>query len=308
MMALLIGSCADDSQSRIDELEARIAEYQQQELARSQTLSDFHQTLDQYGNIQDSLRMYENRIDSLKAEIKNKRKATKEDNAALNAMLAQIDNYLAQNKELAQTINAKDFKGKNEKQIVNLLLKSLDDKEKQISMMKSEIENLNNEVKGLKVENSNLTASLNKSREDLANMSDQNNKLTAAAKRLNLSNLQVKLPQGLIGGDKKAKKIDNLNFCYTINYNENAGDQSVTIYVRVTDSKGILLRSSDSNQFFSDEGQIGYTIKKTVNYTGKTIDDCISWNPGKGTLKSGDYIATYYLDARKVDQKTFSLK
>ena len=309
-VVLIFLSCGNDNQNYIEELEKKIEEYEAKEVANNKIKTEFCAQLETFGTIQDSLRMYETKIDSLKAEIKSKRKASKADNEALNAMLAQIDNYLAKNKELAETLSTQDFKGKNEKQIIDLLLKSLDDKEKQITMMKSEIENLNKVVAGLKVANRNLSSDLSKSisaLEDKDKTIDEQNRQLATAKNLTLSNLNVKFPQGLLG-DKKAKKIDNMDFCFAINYNELAEAQTITIYVRVTDEKGNLLRSSDSNLFSSDEGQIGYTVKKTVKYTGRTLNDCINWNPGKGTLKAGNYIATYYIDSHKADQKSFSMK
>ena len=311
LLILVVSSCGNDNQSYIEELEKKIEEYEEREVSNNKIKTEFCAQLETFGNIQDSLRAYEGKIDSLKAVIKTNRRASKEDNEKLNAMLAQIDNYLTQNKELAASLNAKDFKGKDERQIIDLLMKSLSDKEKQIAMMKEEIDNLNQTVKGLTVANRKLNESLVESKnalEESSNIIDEQNRKLANAKNLTLSNLHVKLPQSSLGGDKKAKKIDNINFCFAINYNELADAQTVTIYIRVTNSKGELLGSSNSNLFDSEEGRIGYTIKKSVNYTGKTINDCITWNPEKKTLKSGDYIATYYINSHKADQKSFSMK
>ncbi len=311
LLILVVSSCGNDNQSYIEELEKKIEEYEEREVSNNKIKTEFCAQLETFGNIQDSLRLYEMQIDSLKHEIKSKRRASKEDNAALVAMLAQIDSFLAKNKELAETLNAKDFKGKDEKQIINLLLKSIDDKQKQIAMMKNEIENLNKEVAGLKVANRNLTSDLNKSMsalEDRDRTIEEQSRQISTAKNLTLSNLNIKLPQGTFRNDKKAKNIDNINFCFAINYNELADAQTVTIYVRVTDASGQLLGASSRNLFDTDEGRISYTIKKSVNYTGKTVNDCITWNLDKKTLKSGNYIATYYINSHKADEKSFSIK
>ena len=306
--ALILSSCVNDNQSYIEELEKKIEEYEAKEVANNKLKTDFCAQLETFGNIQDSIRMYVARIDSLKAVIKTKRKASNEDNAALNNMLAQIDSYLAKNKELASTLNTKDFRGKDEKQIIALLLQTIEDKEQQIASMKAEIEDLNNQVAGLQVANRTLTASLSKSQDAI---NDRDNVIDAQNRELSsltLSNLAVIFPKGLLGNDRKAKKIDYLGFGFTLNKNSRANNQSVTIYVRVTNASGQLLRSSDNNLFDSEEGRIGYTVKKNINYNGATVNDCIDWNMSKGTLQSGEYIATFYMDSRKIDQKTFSLK
>lgn len=304
---MVLSSCANDNQSYIEELEKKIEEYEAKEIANNKLKSEFCAQLETFGNTQDSLHILEGRIDSLKAVIKSKRKASAEDNASLNAMLAQIDSYLAKNKDLASTLNKKDFRGKDEKQIVALLLKSLEDKERQIAMMKDEIENLNTQVAGLTVANRNLSASLSKSKDALHERDNTINAQNRELSSLTLTNLSVNFPKGLLGNDRKAKKIDYLGFCFTINKNNRAVNQSVTVYVRVTDGSGNLLRSSDNNLFDSEEGRIGYTVKKNVNYNGVTINDCVDWNFAKGTLTAGDYIATYYMDAHKIDQKSFSI-
>ncbi len=305
---VILWSCSNDNQSYIEELEKKIEEYEAKEVANNKLKTEFCSQLETFGNMQDSIKMYVARIDSLKAAIKTKRKASAEDNAALNGMLAQIDSYLAKNKELASTLNAKDFRGKDEKQIIALLLQTIEDKELQIASMKAEIEDLNNQVAGLQVANRNLTASLNKSQNAL---NDRDNTIDAQNRELSsltLTNLAVNFPKGLLGNDRKAKKIDYLGFVFTINKNSRANNQTVTIYVRVTDASGKLLRSSDNNLFDSEEGHIGYTVKKSVNYNGSTVNDCVDWNMSKGTLLSGDYIATYYMDSHKIDQKSFSVK
>ncbi len=304
---LMLSSCANDNQSYIEELEKKIEEYEEKEVANNKLKSEFCAQLETFGNTQDSLHILEGRIDSIKAVIKSKGKASADDNASLNAMLAQIDSYLAKNKDLASTLNKKDFRGKDEKQIVNLLLKSLADKERQIAMMKEEIDNLNNQVAGLKVENRNLVANLNKSANAIEDRDKTINEQNRELSSLTLSNLSVNFPKGLLGNDRKAKKIDYLGFAFTINKNNRAVNQSITVYIRVTDGNGNLLRSSDNNLFDSDEGKIGYTVKKNVNYNGATINDCVDWNFAKGTLKAGDYIATYYMDTHKIDQKSFSI-
>ena len=159
LLILVVSSCGNDNQSYIEELEKKIEEYEEREVSNNKIKTEFCAQLETFGNIQDSLRLYEMQIDSLKHEIKSKRRASKEDNAALVAMLAQIDSFLAKNKELAETLNAKDFKGKDEKQIINLLLKSIDDKQKQIAMMKNEIENKINVM--IKSFNQDISAFLN---------------------------------------------------------------------------------------------------------------------------------------------------
>lgn len=304
---LILSSCANDNQSYIEELEKKVEEYEAKEVANNKLKTEFCSQLETFGNMQDSIRMYVARIDSLKAVIKTKRKASNEDNAALNNMLAQIDSYLAKNKELASTLNTKDFRGKDEKQIIALLLQTIEDKEQQIASMKAEIEDLNNQVAGLQVANRNLSASLSKSKDALNERDNTINAQNRELSSLTLTNLSVNFPKGLLGNDRKAKKIDYLGFCFTINKNNRAVNQSVTVYVRVTDGSGNLLRSSDNNLFDSEEGRIGYTVKKNVNYNGVTINDCVDWNFAKGTLTAGDYIATYYMDAHKIDQKSFSI-
>ncbi|MCR4560857.1 MAG: hypothetical protein K5685_12335 [Bacteroidales bacterium] len=307
---MILASCASDRQ-RIEELESRIEQYEQSEAENNRMATEFADNLEKFNNMQDSLRFYEQMVDSLKTEIKNKRRATPSDNAALAAMINQIDNFLSKNKELGETIKAKDFKGKSQTQIVNMLLKNLDDKEKQIAMMKEDIERLNKEVAGLKVENRNLTNKLDDANTAIASqaetIADQSDKIEKA-KSLSLSNLRVDFAKGMLGKDKAGKKLETIDFCFAVNYNELITDsRNVTIYVRVTDAAGNVLDSSNGKLFNSESGQIGYTVKKDVYYQGKTINDRITWNFTKGTLSKGRYIATYYIDSHKADQKTFDL-
>ena len=307
---MFLAACSSDRQ-RIEELESQVEQLEQQNTENNRIAAEFDRQLEEFGNVQDSLRFYEKMVDSLKTEIKNKRRATPADNEALAAMINQIDRFLSKNKELGETIKAKDFKGKSQEQIVNMLLKNLDDKEKQIVMMKEDISRLNQEVAGLKVANRNLTTSLDNANSEIASqaetIADQSGKIERA-KNLTLSNLRVDLAKGMLGKDKVGKKLETMDFCFAINYNELADSRNVTVYVRVTDASGSVLDSSTGKLFNSESGRIGYTVKKDVYYQGKTISDCITWNFPKGTLSTGRYIATYYIDSHKADQKTFDLR
>ncbi len=307
---LFLCACASEEQKRISELEKKIEEYKQQEAENNRLIADFGAQLDEFSRVQDSLRHYESMVDSLKNEIKKKGNASPEDNKALSNMISQIDIFLAQNRDLANTINTKDYHGKNEKQIISLLLNSLTDKENQIQMMKDEINNLKKQVNNLVVINNTLSDSLTKSKDDVqdqkAIIDKQNSELSA----LTLSNIAVNFPKGLLGNDRKAKNIDYMDFCFTIKQNDRAEHKIVAVYVRVTDAAGNLLEQSNGKTFYSDDERVylGYTVMTSVNYQGQTINDRIRWNNGKKNLKSGDYIATFYIDSHKIDQKTFSLK
>ena len=229
---------AEEEKMRADSLETLLMQYMDSDNQKSLMLLDYEQSISTFGNFLDSIKIREMEIDSLKSVIKRKG-GSSSDAKIIQELVKQIQGYISQNQEIAQEFQNSGYKNASAQKLVSLMLSSIDSKQKEVANLKTELSSLKIKVKDLEEENAGLV-------QEIAQTTQEKQEAEETASKLSLSNIKINLPDV-----RKAKKVDSVNIKFAINENKYAQPGNVTVYVRISDQKGNILRTSESGMFDS---------------------------------------------------------
>jgi len=296
MLQMAVSSCGNagsDCCADCDSMRVVLDEYIARDSMKSALLTSYDNHLSQFGNIQDSIDMYNRAIDSLKIVIKNKGRASGSDNAELQRYMAQIRGLIAQNQELAEQLQQQGLKNASMDKLIKLMYSSVEAKQNELAETQRNIETLKKEVKGLE----------NK----VENLATENETLSKAVVELN--DVAARIPGAckvIQPKERKARKIQKLEISYILDANMKATPGSVPVYFRILDPMGKVL---DPQGEFSFEGRsIAYTLKSFVDYKGKSVRNRIEWNKSHVVLEPGSYTVDFFIDTYKGTSDSFTLE
>ncbi|MCQ2974435.1 MAG: hypothetical protein MJ211_06440 [Bacteroidales bacterium] len=284
------------SQYEIDSLQTLLDEYILRDSIKSAMIENYDNSISKFGNIQDSIKARELAIDSLRSVIKYKGYTTKDQSAQLNKLINQIRSFISQNQEIATKFQNSGYKSASAQQLVNMMLNTIEAKQKELVQLQEQVNQLSQKVSNLQEQNAELTNTISQKNEELTQIQNDASKLT-------LSNVKVTLPDV-----KKAKKINSIQFDYSINENKYAKEKSVTIYIRVYDENGNVLNNSESGLFNYQGNSIAYTTKSKVSYNGQKVSETVIWNTDGVILTPGKYLVSFFVNGAEIDQTYFILK
>ena len=298
-LLMLNASCglgeAEEEKMRADSLEALLMQYMDSDNQKSLMLLDYEQSISTFGNFLDSIKIREMEIDSLKSVIKRKG-GSSSDAKIIQELVKQIQGFISQNQEIAQEFQNSGYKNASAQKLVNLMLSSIDAKQKEVANLKTELSSLKIKVKDLEDENAGLV-------QEIAQTTQEKEEAEQTASKLSLSNIKINLPDV-----RKAKKVDSVNIKFAINENKYAQPGNVTVYIRISDQSGAILRTSESGMFDYLGSEIAYTAKKTSHFSGKKTPLSLTWHTDGITLTPGQYTVTFFMDDTEVEEASFVLK
>ncbi len=294
MLALAAcGGQGDSCCAECDSMRVVLAEYVQRDSVKSALLTSYDNHLSKFGNIQDSIEMYNKAIDSLKVVIKSRGRASGSDNAELQKYMNQIRSLIAQNQELAEQLQQQGLKNASMDKLIKLMYSSVEAKQaelaetqRNINSLKKEVQGLENKVETLSTENETLSRKVEV-------LNDVAARIPGACK--------VVQPR-----ERKAKKIQTLEISYTLEANMKSTPGTVPVYFRILDPLGKVL---DPHGEFVFEGRsIAYTLKSFVDYKGKSVRQLIEWNKSHVVLEPGTYTVDFFIDNYKGTSDSFTLE
>ena len=298
-LLMLNASCglgeAEEEKMRADSLETLLMQYMDSDNQKSLMLLDYEQSISTFGNFLDSIKIREMEIDSLKSVIKRKG-GSSSDAKIIQELVKQIQGFISQNQEIAQEFQNSGYKNASAQKLVNLMLSSIDAKQKEVANLKTELSSLKIKVKDLEDENAGLV-------QEIAQTTQEKEEAEQTASKLSLSNIKINLPDV-----RKAKKVDSVNIKFAINENKYAQPGNVTVYIRISDQSGAILRTSESGMFDYLGSEIAYTAKKTSHFSGKKTPLSLTWHTDGITLTPGQYTVTFFMDDTEVEEASFVLK
>lgn len=173
-----------------------------------------------------------------------------------------------------------------------------------------QIDSLNKINEALTKENVEVKNKYSQATAQISNLSAEkkslNEKVTLAA-QLDATNISV-LPTNKRG--KKAKKVKDvrkLAISFTIVKNITATTGNKTIYVRIAKPDNEILTKSSANTFAYEDRNIGYSIKKYIEYTGEEQQVTVYWDVEE-FLPAGTYHVYLFADGNMIGQNAFSLQ
>ena len=173
-----------------------------------------------------------------------------------------------------------------------------------------QIDSLNKINEALTKENVEVKNKYSQATAQISNLSAEkkslNEKVTLAA-QLDATNISV-LPTNKRGKKaKKVKDVKKLAISFTIVKNITATTGNKTIYVRIAKPDNKILTKSSANTFAYEDRNIGYSIKKYIEYTGEEQQVTVYWDVEE-FLPAGTYHVYLFADGNMIGQNAFSLQ
>lgn len=173
-----------------------------------------------------------------------------------------------------------------------------------------QIDSLNKINEALTKENVEVKNKYSQATAQISNLSAErkslNEKVTLAA-QLDATNISV-LPTNKRGKKaKKVKDVKKLTISFTIVKNITASTGNKTIYVRIAKPDNEILTKSSANTFAYEDRNIGYSIKKYIEYTGEEQQVTVYWDVEE-FLPAGTYHVYLFADGNMIGQNSFSME
>ena len=173
-----------------------------------------------------------------------------------------------------------------------------------------QIDSLNRENEQLKVEKKEAVQKYQQATSQAATLKKEKEKLTervTLASRLDATDIQV-TPVNSRG--KLAKRIKNMQqfvLTFKIAKNITAPVGEKTVYVRLMKPDDDILMKNRSNVFPFEGKEIGYSMKKLIEYEGEEVAVTMYWDIEE-FLSAGTYRVDIFADGNLIGRSNFTLK
>lgn len=154
-----------------------------------------------------------------------------------------------------------------------------------------------------------VTQKYNDASRQISNLSEEkknlDKKVTLAA-QLDATNISILAANKR---DKKAKKVKDVvkfKIGFTIVKNITAETGERTLYVRITKPDNDVLTKNPANTFPYENRELGYSIKKYIEYNGEEQDITVYWNVEE-YLYAGTYRVDIFADGTLIGSQSFTL-
>jgi hypothetical protein len=131
----------------------------------------------------------------------------------------------------------------------------------------------------------------------------QTTALSATAIKLRSSGKQVEIT--------RAGRADMIKACFTVVENRIAKPGNKELYMRIVAPDGKVLPSKEANakRKFGSEGELAYSVMRTIDYTNSAMDVCIFYSVEEGyDLTKGDYKIFIYEGPNRIGIIDLGLK
>lgn len=283
------GSCCQEC----DSLQLVMEDLMRSDSLKSQMLEDYDSHISQFGNVQDSIAMYQRSVDSLKSVIRAKGSATGDDRQLLQRFMKEIRGLISKNEELARELKDAGYQNASMDKLIKMMFQSIEDKQRQLKQTQQEIAELKVQVQGLQTR--------------VEELSSENATMTTTIESLNTKVSQISGTIKVVQPkERKAKKIQQLTLVYTLKANPDAPKGRVNVYVRIMDSNGSILKNPEGEFMFQGQS-IAYTLRHAADYNGESCSGTMVWNKTTQNLEPGSYTVDFYIEGRRDCQDTFVL-
>lgn len=224
-----------------------------------------------------------------------------------DSILHQLNNEQAKVQRLREELRTVKATDKAEIQRLTNELSSL---RKILKSYIVQIDSLNRQNERLSQENKEITnkyqqtsQTLNKVSQEKAHLTE---KVTRAAK-LDATGISVSPINNKGKLQKKIKKVEQLKVSFIITKNITAVPGEKTIYVRIMKPDDDILIKKSSDTFSFENKEIGYSMKKVIEYGGEEIPVILYWQVEE-YLMPGTYRADIFADENLIGTKSFVLE
>lgn len=171
-----------------------------------------------------------------------------------------------------------------------------------IDELSKENENLRTENTEVKNRNRELNENLDKAKKSNEQLSER----MTLAEKLNVTGLNLSALRSNGKNEKNITKAKQLMVTFTIPQNNSTPVGEKTIYLRITNPEGDLLRGN--GQRFKFEGQsLDCSASKTIEYAGEEIGGIKMYWDVNTTLNPGEYTVELFADNFRLVSRRFTM-
>ncbi|GAB4375270.1 MAG: hypothetical protein Kow0075_01530 [Salibacteraceae bacterium] len=246
--------------------------------------------------------------------------------AELNAMLAKYDSVNTDNEEMKAQIAEQRAqiekllkeaeKHKADAWTIYKLKKEAETLRKVMRSYLVTIDSLNTVNQGLVKEKAEVQQQLVSQKKVNENLSQQNQELSEKVKigsKLRVVDLFAvgqRVKNNTVHRETdRARRVDKIKTCFTIDKNEVTKPGSKTVYLRIIKPDGEVLAYDKTREYmFTYDGKEGlYTRKEEILYENEELDMCLYWDVTE-ELQEGRYIVEVYAEDYLMGTTEFELK
>ncbi len=172
-----------------------------------------------------------------------------------------------------------------------------------------QIDSLNRLNEQLRAENRQITDKFQKTTQTLRQVSQEREQLServSLAAQL-VANINAKAVNDRGKEQLRLSKSSQFAVSFTIARNITAEPGERTIYVRLMSPDGSVLSKSPSNTFPYENGNILYSMKRTVEYGGEEMPVTMYWDIEE-FLMPGTFKADIFADGHHIGSRSFGMK
>lgn len=155
-----------------------------------------------------------------------------------------------------------------------------------------------------------VTQKYNDASRQITNLAEEkknlDKKVTLAA-QLDATNIHIQAVNKRDKAAKKVKDVVKFKIGFTIVKNITAETGERTLYVRITKPDNSVLTKSPSNTFPYENRELGYSIKKYIEYNGEEQNVNVYWNVEE-YLYAGTYRVDIFADGTLIGSQSFTLE
>lgn len=234
------------------------------------------------------------------------------ENDSLNAYIQYETTRLS---SVIDSINAVNVQ--NKKSLTNYRYR-LSSMKKQNAELVARLDSSNEAYTMLKLREQAVADSLNAAMDANANLSGQNNALSATVEkgeRLVIATATTQAVRVTASGKerktRRAKRTNRINACLTLAKNRIAPAGTRTLYVKIIDPNGKPVDAPEANMAVVGGERSGYNGEAQVEFQGEAVEVCIAANRAVDApveLAAGIYTIAVYTDAYLVGTAALELK
>ncbi len=102
-------------------------------------------------------------------------------------------------------------------------------------------------------------------------------------------------------------KIQKLQFTFDVLKNITVQPGEKILYLRIVRPDGEIMQKRAEDLFLYENKQIPYSLSKTIEYTGETMQETLYWNVEE-ILQAGTYNADFFIDGNLIGSFPFSIR
>lgn len=173
-----------------------------------------------------------------------------------------------------------------------------------------QIDSLDRTNKRLVTENIQVRRQYEAASQKATQLEQERQQLTEVVNRASMMEVDNFRMLTLNKNDRKTSvysKIQKLQFTFDVLKNITVQPGEKILYLRIVRPDGEIMQKRAEDLFLYENKQIPYSLSKTIEYTGETMQETLYWNVEE-ILQAGTYNADFFIDGNLIGSFPFGIR